>query len=75
VTKDGHVQIELDVTNLIGRAKSLCVPILLALDEQIGQAFESSDAKALGLHDLETLVDAFRPQRTAWTEHMVAFLP
>ena len=61
VTKNGHVQIELDVTNLIGRAKSLCVPMLLVLDEQIGKAFGSSDAKALGLHDLETLVDAFRP--------------
>jgi hypothetical protein len=59
--RGGHVYVELDVTKLIGRARSLCVPILSALDERIIRMVEFRHSKALGFHDLETLVDIFRP--------------
>lgn len=59
--KGCHVHVELDVTKLIGRARSLCVPILLALDEHIIRTVESSQCRALGFHDLERLVNIFRP--------------
>lgn len=59
--RGGHVHIELDVTNLIGRARSVCVPILLTLDEHIIRTVESSHCRTLGFHDLEAMVNIFRP--------------
>lgn len=59
--KGGRVHIELDVTKLIGSARSLCIPILSALEEHITRTVEFGHSKVLGFHDLETLVDIFRP--------------
>lgn len=59
--KGDHVHIELDVTRLIGSARSLCIPILEALEERITRTAENGHSKAFGFHDLETLVNIFQP--------------
>lgn len=57
--KGGRVCIELDVTKLIGSARSLCIPVLSALEERIIRKVEFEHSKALGYQDLVSLVDIF----------------
>jgi hypothetical protein len=71
--KCGRVHIKLDVTDSRRYARSLCLPILQALHEQIGRKVEFSQCKALGFHDLEILVNIF--QRFLDNGHDVRFAP
>jgi len=61
VDKQGYVRFELDVSRLLGRARALCIPVLLALDEGFGVGCCLEGTKGLGVEDLERLVRIFRP--------------